>query len=147
MRIGSDTTATLLCHTVYRLAKHRDVLQELLQQIQEVASSPSDINFTSIKRMPYLTAVIEESLRMFPPALNLFPRVVPGGGAQICGHFVPGGSSVCVSQLSQNLSSQNFVNSTDFVPSRWLGGDEFQNDNRKARKPFGYGPRNCAGQK
>lgn len=147
MRQGSDTTATLLCHTVYRLAKHRDALEELLQQIQEVASSPSEINFTSVKRMPYLTAIIEESLRMFPPALNLFPRVVPQGGAQICGHFVPGGSSVCVSQLSQNLSRQNFVNSTDFIPSRWLGGDEFQSDNRKARKPFGYGPRNCAGQK
>ena len=84
---------------------------------------------------------------MFPPAVNLFPRVVPAGGAHICGHFVPGGTSVCVSQLSQNLSNENFVDGTEFIPSRWLGDERFQNDNRKARKPFGYGPRNCAGQK
>jgi cytochrome P450 len=143
---GSDTTSTLLCNVIYRLTQHRDVLQELLIQIQETAS-PSEINFSTVKKMPYLTAVLEECLRMLPPVPNVFPRVVPPEGATICGHFVPGGSVVGVNQLSANMSSKHFSLPDSFLPTRWLGGDEFSNDNRRARKPFSYGPRNCAGQK
>ncbi|KAJ5601665.1 hypothetical protein N7510_011199 [Penicillium lagena] len=142
---GSDTTSTLLCNVIYRLTQHRDVLQALLTQIQDTAS-PSEISFSTVKKMPYLTAVLEECLRMLPPVPNVFPRVVPPEGATICGHFVPGGAVVGVNQLSANMSSKHFVRPESFLPTRWLGGDEFSNDNRRARMPFSYGPRNCAGK-
>ncbi|KAJ5084713.1 hypothetical protein NUU61_009292 [Penicillium alfredii] len=143
---GSDTTSTLLCNTIYRLSQHPQVLQELLQQIQETAPSSSEITFSAVKKMPYLTAVLEECLRMLPPVPNVFPRVVPREGVTICGHFVPGGSIVGVSQLSANMSSKHFSQPAEFLPTRWLGREEFHHDNRRARKPFSYGPRNCAGQ-
>lgn len=44
-------------------------------------------------------------------------------------------------------SSQNFALPESFIPERWLGDPRFANDQREARKPFGFGPRNCIGMK
>lgn len=54
---------------------------------------------------------------------------------------------VGVSQLSANMSNKHFVHPDEFLPARWLGGEDFLGDVKRARKPFSYGPRNCAGQK
>ena len=43
--------------------------------------------------LPYLNAVLNESMRLRPVAANILPRVVPKSGATLCGHFIPGGVS------------------------------------------------------
>lgn len=89
---------------------------------------------------------MEESLRINPPLPNTFERVVPSGGASVCGKFIPGDTVVSVSQLSANLSDKHFQRPNEFLPIRWMGGKEFRVENKNARKPFSYGVRNCPGQ-
>ena len=90
---GSETTATLLTATTYYLLKNPKVMSRLLQEIRGTFQKEEDINFASVSHLKYLMAVLEEAMRMLPPAPLGSPRIVPGKGQTIAGHWVPGGVS------------------------------------------------------
>lgn len=90
---GSETTATALSGTIYYLLQNHLALQKLTAEVRSTFRSETEINFGSVNRLEYLLACIEEALRMYPPVPALIPRVVPPGGAEISGRWVPGGVS------------------------------------------------------
>lgn len=145
---GSETTATLLSGALYLLLTHRESLEQLTAEIRTTFKSESDIDMHSTTNLPFLQAVLQESLRLYPPAPNTFPRRTPAPGEIVCGRFVPAKTTVGVHQWSANRSSLNFYLPDTFVPERWMGRDKrFENDKRDACQPFSFGPRNCIGQK
>ncbi|KAJ5090223.1 hypothetical protein N7532_008907 [Penicillium argentinense] len=113
---GSETTAALLSGCVYYLLRYRDKYLRLAKEIRGAFNKPSDIKLAAITELPYLNAVLTETLRIYPPIPSMLPRIVPDGGAYIDGEFVPAGSA------------------------------RFIDDNKEAFQPFSYGPRNCLGQ-
>ena len=94
---GSEATGTCLAGTIYYLLKNPRVLEKAKMEVREVFSSDKEINFTSINQLPYLWAVIDESLRIYPPAAGAFARVTPSEGAVIDGLPIP--SNVILLQL------------------------------------------------
>lgn len=98
-------------------------------------------------KLPYLNAVIEESLRIYPPAALNLSRIVPQGGATICGNHIPAGAAVGVTSWAATHSAKNFALPEGFVPERWLDDARFVNDDRPASQPFSMGARNCVGKK
>lgn len=66
-------------------------MSQLVSEIRTVFKKESDITFRSMIGLTYLAAVIEESLRMYPPFVTSLARVVPQGGAVINGQFVAEG--------------------------------------------------------
>jgi cytochrome P450 len=90
---GSETTATLLSGAVYLLLRNPDKLAKLRQEIDETFKSADEIKILNVSQMPYLLAVLEESLRVYPPVAVALPRVTPKEGVSVCGHWVPGGVS------------------------------------------------------
>ncbi|TVY88811.1 Cytochrome P450 monooxygenase [Lachnellula willkommii] len=143
---GSETTATLLSGATYYLLRNPDVKAKLVQEIRSTFSSESEITMDGTKSLVYLNAFLQESLRMYPPIPAGFPRVVPTGGAQICGRFVPEGTRVSVHQYSTYHDPRNFFEPDSFFPERFLGDPRFANDNQAALEPFSVGPRNCIGK-
>lgn len=144
---GSETTATLLSGAVYLLLTHPQYLEQLTAEIRTYFRSDADIDMHSTANLPFLHAVLQESLRLYPPAPNSFPRKTPAPGQIICGKFVPANTAVGIHQWSANRSSQNFYLPDSFVPERWMGTDQrFEDDKRDACQPFSVGPRNCIGQ-
>ncbi|KAJ5745277.1 hypothetical protein N7520_010459 [Penicillium odoratum] len=85
-------------------------------------------------------------MRLQPPIANGFPRETPTEGAIIDGKFIPGNTVVNVSHFSTYRSRENFSQSEDYIPDRWLDNEKFRGDNKEAFKPFSVGPRNCIGQ-
>ena len=85
---GSETTATILCGATYLLTKHPEVLRKLRKELDEAFEFEEDINLLALGRLPYLQAVIDESLRFYPPASSIFPRRTVGWEV-IDGHSVP----------------------------------------------------------
>ncbi|KJK60354.1 Cytochrome P450 [Aspergillus parasiticus SU-1] len=149
IQAGSETTATVLAACLYFLQKNSACYRRLVQDIRSTFTQEADINFLSVAQLPYLNGVIEESLRLFPPAPGIGPRVVPEGGARICGRYVPGGVSVSVGHYSTFRSAWNFTRPNEFLPQRWLDRDadsEFASDQTMALQPFSYGPRACIGR-
>jgi cytochrome P450 len=86
---GSETTATALAGMAYYLTTNQDKLACLTGEVRAAFSNSSQIDGDSTLQLPYLCAVIEEGLRIFPPAPFGLQRISPG--ADVDGHFIPQG--------------------------------------------------------
>lgn len=144
---GSETTATTLSGTTYLLLRHPKIYAKLVHEIRSHFSAASEITMDSVNKLEYLIAVFQEALRYYPPVPTGFPRVVPNGGSNISGHYIPGGTSVYVSQHATYHSARNFKDPETFAPERWLGDEMYKDDKKECWNAFSFGPRNCLGKK
>jgi cytochrome P450 len=144
---GSETTATTLSGTTYLLLSNPDKYAKLVKEIRTKFTSAKDITVEEVNKMDYMIACLQEGLRYYPPVPTGFPRIVPAGGDHISGHFIPEGTSVCVSQHAASHSTRNFKDPETYVPERWLGDEKYADDKRDVVNPFSFGPRNCLGKK
>ncbi|KAF7194933.1 Cytochrome P450 monooxygenase [Pseudocercospora fuligena] len=150
---GSETTAGALSGLVYFLATHPKVYARLAKEIRGRFGSTESIDFTGVQptNLPYLDACIRESLRCLPPQTNPSLRVVPPGGATICGESVHAGCTVSVSSFAMTHLDRNFTRPIEFRPERWVARDDvdwtddFATDQLDASQPFLLGPRQCLG--
>lgn len=105
MVAGSDTTALSLSATLYYLLTNPECLQVLKAEIEdftkrgELSSKPT---FKEVSQLIYLQAVIKEALRLHPATGLPLERVVPDGGAVICGQYFPAGASLSEFSLVSN---------------------------------------------
>jgi cytochrome P450 len=92
---GSETTASSLSSMVNQLLRNPRVYKNLTDEIRRTFKNESEIGLgRCMNELPYLTACIEENLRVFPPAPIGFLRSVNRGGDVIDGHAIPGDVSV-----------------------------------------------------
>ncbi|KAK1992305.1 cytochrome P450 [Colletotrichum falcatum] len=143
---GSETTSTALAGITYFLATHPDVMKKLCDEVRTSFATEDDIDMQSVQKLRYMSAVINEGMRMFPPVATGVPRKVFNGGGVFLGQFVPEGTLVQVWHWSVYHSPENFAFPDSFIPERWLDDDaRFANDRKEAFQPFSVGPRSCIG--
>ena len=140
------TTATLLNAAFFHLLTNNSTLQSLLAELHSAFPSRTDVTMAAVSTLPYLNAALEESLRHYPPSAHSHARIVPRGGATICGMVVPEGTIVGVATLAAHLSESNWKEPLAFKPERWLG-EGWAGDDSKAFQPFLVGPKNCLDKK
>ncbi|KAH8788468.1 cytochrome P450 [Diaporthe sp. PMI_573] len=143
---GSETTATLLSGVTYQLLESKDAMATLVQEVRSSFRSSDDIDIVSVAQLPYLSACLNETLRIYPPVATGLPRVTPANGANVCGRFVPGNTTVAIHQYAIHHNETYFKDPFNFHPERFLGDARFSSDNRDAFQPFHTGPRNCIGR-
>ncbi|RYP20696.1 hypothetical protein DL765_002646 [Monosporascus sp. GIB2] len=146
---GSETTATALSGATYLLLTHRDVLEKLNREVRSAFASADEITISSVSRLSYMLAVLNESLRLYPPLVSGLVRVVPPAGEHVAGHWVPGGTNVEVQEWSINHSEDNWEDPWAFRPERFLRDADAaagSGDRLDAHQPFSFGPRNCIGR-
>ncbi|RKP06590.1 cytochrome P450 [Thamnocephalis sphaerospora] len=145
---GSGTTAKCLTWTIYLLSRTPDVRARLLQELQEaVPDNDTEIRHAMVRDLPYLNAVIDESLRVYPVGSGGAHRVVPKGGVELCGKYLPDGTMVTASQYSVNRSKDIWEDPIMFKPERWLTQDSVRREEmRRAFFPFSMGVRACVGR-
>jgi cytochrome P450 len=90
---GSETTATALAATTYYLGTHPDVLTKLEAEVRSAFRSDQEINVSNVQNLPYMLAVLKETMRIHPPVPISLSRVTPPGGSEIAGTHVAGGVS------------------------------------------------------
>ncbi|KAL8856708.1 MAG: hypothetical protein Q9178_006665 [Gyalolechia marmorata] len=149
---GAETTATLLsAATYYLLEQNPDMLHRVQSEVRTAFKTGDQITLRAVSKpglLPYLEAVLQESLRCFPPIPTSLPRKVGGAGALIDGYSVPKNVSVGVHQWSTYRSSTNFVDPDKFDPERWLPERpaKYRSENKAALQPFALGPKGCIGK-
>ncbi|KAK3376304.1 cytochrome P450 monooxygenase [Lasiosphaeria ovina] len=146
---GSDTTALALSALVYLILTHRKVYDKLAAEIRggmDGVSSAADITWARVKDLPYVGAVMNETMRLHSPVLASLLRAVPPRGATIDGHFVPAGTTVSVPHWTASHSARNWTRPYEFLPERWLEPEAFPDDKLQASQPFMLGPRGCIGK-
>tara|TARA_R110002003_G_scaffold109_5_gene9173 strand:+ start:50158 stop:51480 length:1323 start_codon:yes stop_codon:yes gene_type:complete len=149
---GTETTAGFLTGLFNLLTRpeNRHILEALTKEIRASFKSDADLNFQALNNLPYLGAVIDEGLRIFPSAPIGFTRSVPSEGDTVCGEYLPGGTTVSVCMWAATHSTRNFRDPYVFRPERWLNrnGASTNSDRDKlgASNAFSLGPRGCIGK-
>ncbi|OHF03244.1 RadP cytochrome P450 epoxidase [Colletotrichum orchidophilum] len=148
MVAGTETSGTVLSGTTYYLLRNPRVYEILTSEIRSAFVRTEDICVDGLVRLEYLTAVLMEGLRLYNPGGAGMPRIVPRGGANVCGEYLPEGTLVSVNPYSAFTNPDNWARPTEFVPERWIDADapEWKDDERDVYEPFSYGPRNCLGK-
>ncbi|KAF2754938.1 cytochrome P450 [Pseudovirgaria hyperparasitica] len=151
---GSETTASTLTPWAYFINADRHVYSRVVGEIRGKFKRVEDIRWANLQpdNLPYLHATINETLRLVPAAAVSQQRVVPIGGAVICGESIPKGCTVAVPSFAITHMEFNFARPNEFCPQRWLSrdhpdwDDQFAGDNLAASQPFSVGPRACIGK-
>jgi hypothetical protein len=153
---GHDTTASTLCFAYHLLWTNPATLAMLRDEHNVVlGSDPSKAaeNITAspqlLNKLPYTSAVIKETLRLFPPVGTVrkgrqdFFLVHPDTGTR----YPTDGLLLFGCSVAEHRTAAFWPRPDDFVPERWLAGEGDPMHVRKnAFRPFELGPRNCIGQ-
>ncbi|KAL1898233.1 hypothetical protein Sste5346_003639 [Sporothrix stenoceras] len=156
---GSETSATTtsaamlyLTTTPATVVGGQSPLEKLTAEVRSAFKSDAEINFAGVKSLPYLGAVLDEALRMHPPAVWGFGREAKAGGSVVANgkFFLPEATILTICHWAMFRNPRNFALPDTFAPERWLTGADadprFRNDKHDAFQPFSYGPRNCIGR-
>ena len=90
---GTETVATLLPAAAYLLATNPATMVRATSEVRNAFQDGTPIDIRSVSSLKYLSAVITEALRLFPPVPEGLPRVTPAEGQSICNLWIPGGVS------------------------------------------------------
>ncbi len=136
---GHETTALALANTLWLMSENPDAEARLRE---EIASVGPELSSHALEGLPYLDAVLKESMRLKPPAWSVAREA--RANTTLGEWYVPRGTQIYVSQYLIQRDPRFFEAPEDFRPERWLDGscDELP---RFAYFPFGGGPRVCIG--
>lgn len=141
---GSDTTGNTLCYLTYSVARNSELRAALEAEVSALAEG--DVRDEVLERLPLLNAVIMETLRLYGAAPGSLPRVVPVGGATLCGYEIP--PDTIVSSQAWSLARLKDVwgpDADEFNHTRWMGKEPVSERMMACWRPWGGDPRACLG--
>ncbi|KAI3923525.1 hypothetical protein MKW92_010829 [Papaver armeniacum] len=146
---GTDTSATTLEWAMSEVIKNPEVMRKAQEELDEVVGKNSIVEESHMNQLPYLEAVVKETLRLHPALPLLVPRrsiTSPVVG----GYTIPEGSRVFVNVWAIHRDSDAWNNPLVFRPERFFSSDDHLKKygyigNNFDFLPFGSGRRVCAG--
>ena len=138
---GHETTALTLSYAVFLLANHPERQAKLHAELDDVLGDESP-TAASLFELDYLGTVVDEALRLYPPAYTIFRESTTD--VTLGGYDIPEGSIVTLPQWVVHRDERWFDDPDDFRPERW---DAERDRPEYAYFPFGGGPRHCIGMR
>lgn len=135
---GTDSTGMNLATVIRGLVMYPEKYGKLKQEVQNNAARAEEAE--EVQALPYLTAVVKESLRLSMANPTRLPHVVPAGGWTFKGTFFPGNSIVGCSAYELHFNARVFPEPHKFEPERWL---DVTDEMSKYWFAFGAGSRAC----
>ena len=144
---GYETTASTLSYCTHELALNQNVQEKLYQEIKSSADRNGEIDYETLAKLPYLDAVISETLRKYPPVTRL-ERLVCQDNYKLAntGITLNKGDLVEIPAYAIHHSEEFYPEPEKFQPQRFLPENRHL-INPYAYLPFGSGPRNCVGMR
>jgi cytochrome P450 len=144
MFAGHDTSTSTLTFMMHELARHPDVVERLQAEQDEVLGGESPDIDRLEKKMPYLEMVLDEVLRLYPPAWIGPRRAVRD--FEFDGHRVSRGAYVNYCSWASHRIPEVFPDPEAFIPERFTRERKAALP-RGAYVPFGGGRRICIGKR
>lgn len=91
---GSHTLQTAVTGIVFQLLHNPETLSRVTNEIRDAFAMETDMDTKSLMQLPMLVAAIKEGMRLTSPVPLGLTRLVPDGGAVICGSYFPSGVSL-----------------------------------------------------
>ena len=137
---GHETAALALTWSAYLLARHRQAQDEARNEVAEVTAG-EDLRPEHYPQLRYLTAVVKEALRLYPPVWSMGRKALRAGVLGSCPVREKTDVWLCLYQLHRD--PRWYSNPHEFQPERWLTCEAKP---PFTYLPFGAGPRVCIGQ-
>jgi cytochrome P450 len=146
MAAGTGTTAHLLAVLSFHLLDNPDILAKMQSELKSVMlDKDARPQWLQLEQLPYLNAIITESLRVSYGVTHRLQRISPDVALQYKEWTIPVGTPVGMTALVLHNNPHNFPNPSKFNPDRWL-----QASGKKLSKymvAFSKGSRQCIGMK
>ncbi|MBV8529513.1 MAG: cytochrome P450, partial [Candidatus Dormibacteraeota bacterium] len=139
---GYETTASVITWGSCLLATHPEVCDELARHIRAVAGDRA-LTHEDLPGLPLLTAVIKETMRLYPPAWIIGRRAID---PDVIGDVeIPAQSVVAVSPYTLHRHPRYWDQPEVFEPRRFMNDEVERRREPFSYIPFGAGPRTCIG--
>lgn len=143
---GADTTSNTLTVATFHLLTQPQTLQKLRDELStimpELTSQPP---LQQLESLPYLTAVINEALRLSYGASSRLERIVPNEVMKYGDWEIPPGTPVGMTSVIGHHDESIFPDSHSFIPERWIKAVEAGKPLDKYLMSFNRGTRVCLG--
>lgn len=143
---GTDTSSNTVEFAMSEIMNKPHIMKRIQKELDDAIGQDNMVEESDIHKLPYLRAVMNETLRLHPVLPLLVPHC-PSADSTVGGFHIPKGSRVFVNVWAIHRDPTIWENPTDFNPDRFLlhnvkwdySGNDF------SYFPFGSGRRICAG--
>nr|CAB3480548.1 unnamed protein product [Digitaria exilis] len=146
---GTDTSSLVLELAMAELMRNPELMTKLQAEVREHTPSGQEmVKQDDIAGMPYLRAVIKETLRLHPPAPLLLPHLSMVD-CEVDGYTIPSGTRVIINEWAISRDPDSWEKAEEFMPERFMDGGsaaavDFRGNDFQF-VPFGAGRRICPG--
>lgn len=133
---GADTTAISILAVLGNILLKPDAFHRLRKEIDDAHDlhACSSLPFRELDKLPYLSAVARESIRLHPSITYQLPRLPPPQGMQIRDFHIPPSASCGISPAAMNRSRPLFGEDADeWIPERWLLANDSPEEAKRLR--------------
>lgn len=143
---GSETTTTSLRWAVLLLVRNQRVQDKAADELRLVVGSDRHPCLKDRDKLPYICAVVNETLRMS----SVIPLGVPHkttAETTLAGYSIPKDTHIVFNNWAMHHDERQWENPDDFMPERWLDdAGHLIPDRQRSFLPFSAGRRVCLGE-
>ena len=144
---GQENLPSVMEYIVRQLCQHPHMQLRLREELASLpATNSEDWSYKALDSLPYLNAIIYESMRLIDVIESYQPRVVPQGGCILHGHHLLAGTVVSAQPYLIHRQRDVFPQPETFLPERWMLEGEALRALKKNLFVFSSGPRACVGK-
>ncbi|MFI9508883.1 cytochrome P450 [Nocardia sp. NPDC052566] len=142
MLAAHHTTGVAVSWTLYLLALHPDAADRVAEELVRVLGDRPAPDYADLKHLTYLTTVLEESMRLYPPGPYGAREVTED--LRVGEYTIPAGATIFYPIWAVHTNPEYWPDPTVFRPERFATHPSPERP-RLAYIPFGFGPRSCEG--
>ncbi|DAA75510.1 TPA_exp: Uncharacterized protein A8136_1584 [Trichophyton benhamiae CBS 112371] len=142
---GTASTARTIGFTSFYIMSNPNIRSRLEDELRDVmADWPQRVpSWAELEKLPFLQALIKESLRLSYGVMHRLPRISPDVPIQYKQYTIPPGVPVGMSAYFMHSDPKAFPEPDKYIPDRWLG--KVTPEMHRSYVPFTRGSRNCLG--
>lgn len=141
---GTESSAVTVEWAISELLKKPEVIAKATEELDRVIGRGRWVTEKDIPCLPYVDAIVKETMRLHPVAPLLVPRL-SREDATVAGYDIPAGTRVLVSVWSIGRDPELWEAPEEFMPERFLGSKLDVKGQDYELLPFGSGRRMCPG--
>ncbi|XP_073048314.1 trimethyltridecatetraene synthase-like [Primulina eburnea] len=141
---GTESSAVTVEWAISELLKKPEIFGKATEELDRVIGQNRWVQEADIPRLPYIDAIVKETMRLHPVAPMLVPRLARED-CKVAGYDVAKGTQVLVNVWTIGRDPSLWENPTEFCPDRFIGKSIDVKGHDFELLPFGSGRRMCPG--
>nr|WMB80845.1 BX4 [Aphelandra squarrosa] len=141
---GTDTTPTSVEWILCELMKNPPIVRKAKEELNRAVGRDRWVEESDFPELPYLDAIIKETMRLHPIATFLAPHCAMED-CKVAGYDIPKGATVFINSWSLGRDPDSWDRPLEFLPERFMEKEIDIMGSNFAMLPFGAGRRRCPG--